>query len=62
MTRALGIKNAMGPFGTIGFRARDLGEPPQFTRNDIRFLMPCVYRKPTPGRSGDEVRQGSRVT
>jgi hypothetical protein len=21
----------------------------------------CVYRKPTPARSGDEVRQGSRV-
>ena len=21
----------------------------------------CVYRKPKPGRSGDEVRQGSRV-
>jgi hypothetical protein len=31
------------------------------------FLRPstgfetCVYRKPTRGRSGDEVRQGSRV-
>jgi putative transposase len=23
--------------------------------------LSCVYRKPTPGRSGDEVRQGSRV-
>ncbi len=22
----------------------------------------CVYRKPRPGRSGDEVHQGSRVT
>ena len=21
----------------------------------------CVYRKPKPGRNGDEVRQGSRV-
>jgi len=21
----------------------------------------CVYRKPKPGRSGDEVRQGPRV-
>jgi NADPH:quinone reductase-like Zn-dependent oxidoreductase len=26
-----------------------------------RPFTPCVYRKPTPGRSGDEVRQGSRV-
>jgi len=25
-------------------------------------LTGCVYRKPKPGRSGDEVRQGSHVT
>ena len=27
----------------------------------VYFTYGCVYRKPKPGRSGDEVRQGSRV-
>ena len=28
----------------------------------IALLKGCVYRKPRPGRSGDEVRQGSGLT
>jgi hypothetical protein len=41
-----------GDVGTIRRFVIDIG---------IKFGQPCVYRKPKPGRSDDEVRRGWRV-
>jgi predicted HTH transcriptional regulator len=35
--------------------------PPGHAITVVSSPVECVYRKPKPGRSGDEVRQGSRV-
>ena len=35
--------------------------PGRRLQHAIRSGTPCVYRKPKPGRNGDEVRQGSGV-
>ena len=50
-----------------GPRYRKLSRAVRYLKADLLVWLKacaktsCVYRKPTPGRSGDEVRQGSRV-
>jgi para-nitrobenzyl esterase len=46
--------------GAFGLAQTEYYKSPRTPFTEAQFVA-CVYRKPTPGRSGDEVRQGSRV-
>ena len=60
---ALGQKQTLAPDANCRSSINNLlGAERRHSRLPAVDHYRCLYRKPKPGRSGDEVRQGSRVT